>query len=1002
MLSEVVAEIVGSMVDGVLVGAVVVADSALNDTVILSVELVADEDSTIIGDAEADADGGDAALAGTGAVVLSNRVVRAAISGGSTVTARDDVTLTAATDEDIDLSAVGTGVGGDLGIAGSGAIAIATASTRAVIEGNDDVTTVVTTGGNVVLAAERTLTFDSHSGAGAAGVLGGIGASVAAVVSSVLTEAIVGNGAEIHARGQRGATTVRADRTAGGAAADLAVRGLALRAISSELLTPVSVAGSAAVLGGGVGSANILIVGGVTRAAILAGAVVADDGAHLDQSVVLLADHESETYGVAGSATAAVGATAGAAIDGVLFLKLVEASISGTVDANRDVLVRAYSIQTVFSLSGTANAALAAALAGAGGLHVVVVTTRAFVGSTGDVAADGSVVVAADDDTWVDIIAGQASLSAAGTGGAAVGAVLLDKLVEAFVAGQVTALGTRPGVLANTGAFSTTYDLDVAHIPGLVVSGLLGVIGFVFENPVRDLIEQEFDLDGDFEFIDLTPVDAPPIDEDLGFERTVVPVRTAVQGLSVTATSRDEVEVITIGLGLAVVGAGTLEISGAALISTNTTQAYVADGAVVNGANGLAAANQRVRIGAGSDSYFQALAGGAGINIGASVASVGAAVGLGILANTTIAAIGAGATVNARSDITVQAIAKEDVLAFIAGMNAGSGVGLLAAGGSFAVVAVLSTTQAFIGAGAFVEAGGNVLVSARADTDLDLLTGNASLGSNLAGVGVSISLAVIAKNTSAWIDAGATVDGKGNAGTTVSVLDGNPDDSGSLGTKSITGVAVQARSSENIFNLAGAGTTNSVIGIAGAITGVIVDSDTAAWIGEDAMVNLDATGVGANQTVSVGAGGDTRIFGLPINVTMGLLTMGLGLDLGIIDNDITARILQGAVVQAALDIEVHAVSRIEVDSFIANVGTVVVPRCQPDGVDLLGARRLRGPARHPALEAQRPVRHRPRRHLAAAAVRAQPAGRRSDPRDHRRDRRDDRRRRRRRPHRPGR
>ena len=72
--------------------------------------------------------------------------------------------------------------------------------------------------------------------------------------------------------------------------------------------------------------------------------------------------------------------------------------------------------------------------------------------------------------------------------------------------------------------------------------------------------------------------------------------------------------------------------------------------------------------------------------------------------------------------------------------------------------------------------------------------------------------------------------------------------------------------------------------------------------------------------MDVSAAGDTRVYGLPVNLAFGTLTLGAGLDVGIIDNDTTARINSGAVVRALQDIDVHAVTHIEGDSFVANFG----------------------------------------------------------------------------------
>jgi hypothetical protein len=159
----------------------------------------------------------------------------------------------------------------------------------------------------------------------------------------------------------------------------------------------------------------------------------------------VLADHDTTVLGVAGSQTAGVRRSAGVAVDSVVVVKSVEAFIAGTVNANGNVAVRAYSVQTVLSSSGTADTALVIGLAGAGGLHVFAVTTRASIAGTGIVTAHGSVQVAADDRTVARVIVGDDVAAVAASAGGAVAAVVLQKTVESFLANgaRVTALGNR-------------------------------------------------------------------------------------------------------------------------------------------------------------------------------------------------------------------------------------------------------------------------------------------------------------------------------------------------------------------------------------------------------------------------------------------------------------------------------------------------------------------------------------------------------------------------------
>ena len=74
----------------------------------------------------------------------------------------------------------------------------------------------------------------------------------------------------------------------------------------------------------------------------------------------------------------------------------------------------------------------------------------------------------------------------------------------------------------------------------------------------------------------------------------------------------------------------------------------------------------------------------------------------------------------------------------------------------------------------------------------------------------------------------ATVDAKGNSGGLLEVFNGTIDPA--LGTERIHGVAVQAHSTENVFSIAAAGSLGSKLGLAGAASIALIDSDTAAFV----------------------------------------------------------------------------------------------------------------------------------------------------------------------------
>ena len=184
---------------------------------------------------------------------------------------------------------------------------------------------------------------------------------------------------------------------------------------------------------------------------------------------------------------------------------------------------------------------------------------------------------------------------------------------------------------------------------------------------------------------------------------------------------------------------------------------------------------------------------------------------VGVAKLTTEAYVDDGASVDAAKDIIVQARASEDVLSVAAGMAAS---GTVSVGGSIPVTVLTTKTRAFIGedatslsAGAKAAAGGNILVSAQDDTDGDVIAGSVAIGIGGAGVGASVGVTVINKDTEAFVGDYATVDARANTSATLNGIDTNGDFTAENGFK---GLAVQAASSEDLLSVAAAGAGRGV------------------------------------------------------------------------------------------------------------------------------------------------------------------------------------------------
>ena len=162
---------------------------------------------------------------------------------------------------------------------------------------------------------------------------------------------------------------------------------------------------------------------------------------------------------------------------------------------------------------------------------------------------------------------------------------------------------------------------------------------------------------------------------------------------------------------------------------TATTLASIGAGAEGQPARRGEGANQSVLVAAGNDYQHVGVAGGLAVS-GTVAVTPGAEVT--VITIDTKASIGANAVVEANRDVEVRATAKEDVLA-IAISVAGSGE--VAVAGAVAVLVLDSATYASIGDNATVAAGGNVIVAASDDTDVDLIGGAVGIGLAAAGVG---------------------------------------------------------------------------------------------------------------------------------------------------------------------------------------------------------------------------------------------------------------------------
>jgi hypothetical protein len=732
-------------------------------------------------------------------------------------------------------------------------------------------------GGNTTVAASHTTGITLFTGGVGASLNNtSVGAAFGRIATADTVDAAVAADAHVTARGSTG---------------------LSVTATGSESVTPLALGGSGS---GGSGFAGSMILDSLnqtTAAHIDHGAVIdaTSTVAGVAPSVAVTATDNTTLTGVAG-AFIFVGFTGvGAGLDSESISKTTRAYIASgtTVNASQDVKVQAASTEQLVSISGAGSAGGSTAIMGAVGVVNLNVTTRAELGADptstaadpATIHASGNVVVTADDNNVLNVFAGSLGFSGGLSLGGSAAIPIVTKDVEAFIAGDATvtadALSSLAGATVNTGLFNPQFQAFSS--------------GFGLPTQVHAPAVSPVDNSGSGHNDETNP--------SFTAIRVANPLTTAARGVAVTATSRDDVD--TLGLsGSASFGAAVslgLPIS----VISDTTHAFIDDGAKVNVDRTNAGANQSVLVSAGSDLHHL------GVAVGAAVAggiAGGPAAEFTVIHNTTTGDIGKGAQVFATLDVDVDARATEDILAVTAGIAVAGAAGIA---GSVAVFSLNSIVHAFIDQNARVSAGRSVRVNSDDETDDDEIVGSIGLGL-VGGLGASVGVVSIHKDTQAFLAAGAVVDGTAN-GPNLFIFPPPPQ-----------GVLVTAISSENVHNIAAAAGGSFGLSAAGGIADTVIDTTTAAHVDANAQVNANSTGAAGSQTVLLKAEDDVTSFSVGGGAAGGLGALAGGIDLGVIHNNTAAFVDTGATVEALGAVNIDAASTETVNSFaISGAGGLV-------------------------------------------------------------------------------
>jgi hypothetical protein len=516
--------------------------------------------------------------------------------------------------------------------------------------------------------------------------------------------------------------------------------GLSLKAESLETIKTISAAGAGAEKFSLAGAVSLNFIDSTIDAHISNSADIDAAG-----TVSVIATDDSTIGAITGSVAGAGKVTIGASVayNKIANEVLAHIDASNVTSLQGNVVIDAGESADVTSIAAGGVGAGKFALGGSVTINEIGTetnkhTTRASIGDGSIIEADGSVVVAANDGLDMLLVAGV--LGGAGT--AAIGAsnttVITHNTVESSIGNaQVTARGNQ------------------------------------------------------------SPVLVAAAEKDVNGNRTT----ESLTGLAVTATSYEDIQ----SFAIAGVGAGKFALAGSATVNVlnETTKASIGQGARINSQNSNASTTQDVSVVAYDDTEILSVAGAL---TGAGTAAIGAGADVGVITKNTQAFVWAD-TVNAVRNVKVQANSTEDVLSISASLG---GAGTLAIAGSAGVYVLNITTRAFIGddpadlialtGSTTVRAGGSVLVSAADDTEADIIAGNIA-GAGTAGIGISGAVAVVTKNTQAFLGPNADVTGEG-AGDGVlahtgeftigSVADSGSDDFAGLPTAQINQVSGDA------------------------------------------------------------------------------------------------------------------------------------------------------------------------------------------------------------------
>ena len=881
----------------------------------LAIKAISDTDiAEFIG---AGALGGNNGIGGS----LDTNVIWKTVSAKIDGTANADTLIQVVADVEQDVSSATVGFAGSnsTAVAGAGSIGLFKNSTEAVIGEN---ATVVSDGHVQVHAEDETdlvqLTgsasvSSSNAFGGAIGVSTFIGSTIARIEDQAsvtalgkgttmdiltgevtLSSQLLGNLSTGNVEGLRSlvegglsgkTVSVLKDSLLGETRNTESHRGLSVTAYSNQDMVNIASAAS----GGGSDTA----AGNVAATVVLARteAFIGDadintvnTGAHGDQDVVVRASGKTRVVDFSGALAAGGGNALGGAGDVVTLVKTTKALIKAgaSVSAANDVVVEAKADEWLLSVAAGFAGGGSNTVGGSAAVGVMVNETLASI--QGNVSAGGDLSVEAEGDSQLIQVAGSISIGGGTAGvGAALGVSVFKNTTKAFLGDQsVTNAGGLTKVAADSN--ETFYGITVAGAGG-GTAGVAGALSIrVHDSTTKAYVENHVNQNNAY----------------------------AASGQSVLVRARNEVRELGVTGGLA--GGGTVGVGLGAdvLIIRNQANAFVGNNARVKAYDDIKLEGTSKK---DAQSYVLAFGGGGTVGVAGSVSvmAIGSIVdsdsrkqlsgedGSGGSGSAWTAADGRTGSSQVGGELGTSSEATESK----GTLDAQNGKASVA--GSFDETTVLEDrTQAFIGNGATVDAGRDIIITARETTKTRIGAGSIAGGGSVS-VGGSIGIALIDNSAEAFIGKQARV----NAARFLDIT---------------------AQTKEDLYTIGVAGGGAAYVAVNGTIINQTILSDTLAFIDNGALINTDDDEED-NQRVSVKAESESSTFSLAGDGGGAIAGIGASANVTTFVKKTKAFIGQNAQVNAEKDIFVDALSQqnlmaitVSAQGGAAGIGGVVSPQ----------------------------------------------------------------------------